>query len=152
MLEGVANQDDILSIRLQGWLVVILVGESAVLLTDAESRDSHQEARLILIRMWLGPLAWLRKEYADCYAAAREERAVRREALNHAASLACEHLLGISSPHCPQWLKLRAGIGSEADSLGTSKETKVLAMLQDPFILTSPKHIDKLLGLLSHSL
>lgn len=36
MLVGVANWDDILCIRLQGWLVVILVGESAVLLTDAE--------------------------------------------------------------------------------------------------------------------
>lgn len=72
---GVANRDDTLCIRLQGWLVVILVGESAVLLTDAKSRDSHQEARLILFRMWPGALAWLRlnegagaegKESANC--------------------------------------------------------------------------------------
>lgn len=55
-----ANWDDILCIRLQGWLLIILVGESAVLLTDAKSGDSHQEARLILFRTWPGALAWLR--------------------------------------------------------------------------------------------
>lgn len=57
---GMANWDDILCIRLQGWLLVILVGESAVLLTDAKSGDSHQEARLILFRTWPGALARLR--------------------------------------------------------------------------------------------
>lgn len=60
LLVGMANWDDILCIRLQGWLVVTLVGESAVLLTDAKSRDSHQEARLILFRIQPGALAWLR--------------------------------------------------------------------------------------------
>jgi hypothetical protein len=37
-----------------------LVSKSAVLLTDAKSRECHQEARLILFRMWPGALAWLR--------------------------------------------------------------------------------------------
>lgn len=60
MLVGMENWDDILCIRLQGWLLVILVGESAVLLTDAKSGESHQEARLILFRPWSGVLAWLR--------------------------------------------------------------------------------------------
>lgn len=60
MLVGMANWDDILCIRFQGWLLVILVGESAVLLTDAKSGDSHQEARLILFETWPGALAWLR--------------------------------------------------------------------------------------------
>lgn len=48
------------TVRLQGWLVVILVGQSAVLLTDAKSRNSHQEARLLLIRMWPEALVWLK--------------------------------------------------------------------------------------------
>lgn len=83
-----ANQDDILGIRLQRWLVVILVGESAVLLTDAKSRDSHQEARLILFRMWPAALAWLRvheravpqrKDHADCYDISREDRSAREK-------------------------------------------------------------------------
>jgi hypothetical protein len=81
LLVGMANWDDILCIRLQGWLLVILVGESAVLLTDAKSGDSHQEARLILFRTWPGALAWLRssmraaskrKNCASCHAADRE--------------------------------------------------------------------------------
>lgn len=81
MLVGMANWDDILCIRLQGWLLVILVGESAVLLTDFKSGDSHQEARLLLFRMWLGALAWLRlssraapkrKDYANCHDADKE--------------------------------------------------------------------------------
>lgn len=37
-----------------------MVGKSAVLLTDAKSRNSHWEAMLILFRMWLGALARLR--------------------------------------------------------------------------------------------
>lgn len=75
-----------------------MVAKSAVLLTDAKSRNSHQEARLILFRMWPGALASLRlSERAaskkgmnkpDFYYTDREQWNVRREVVICTASVA----------------------------------------------------------------
>lgn len=126
LLVGVANWDDILCIRLQGWLVVILVGESAVLLTDAEIKrqspggqaNSYQDVA------WISSMAEVEwegstKKTRTCQllrcCQGRMGCKKRGTEPSLAPSLACEHLLGISSPNCPEWLKPRLRLGQKTD-------------------------------------